>query len=315
MANATPSFPGQINGAGDTKALYLKVWAGEVLTAFTTNNVFAERHMTRSITSGKSAQFPATGKATASYHTPGTEITGQTIDGNERVILIDDLLIAPVFIANIDEAMSHFEVRGEYSKQCGIALANAYDSNVAQTALLAARAAATVTGLPGGYSLTSASSATLTTAGANALVAAILAAAQRLDENDVPETDRYIFLRPSLYWNLFNADKIANRDWADITANGSIVNGKVMQIAGIPVVKTNHLPNTDVTTGPTAYQGDFSTTSALVMHKAAVGTVKLIDLAVESAYDVRRQGTLIVSKYAVGHGILRPECAVEIKTA
>lgn len=46
----------------------------------------------------------------------------------------------------------------------------------------------------------------------------------------------------------------------------------------------------------------------------AVGTVKLLDLAQEMAYDIRRQGTLIVSKYAVGHGILRPECAVELKT-
>jgi hypothetical protein len=46
-----------------------------------------------------------------------------------------------------------------------------------------------------------------------------------------------------------------------------------------------------------------------------VGTVKLMDLGVEMAYDIRRQGTLIVGKYAMGHGILRPECAVEIKTA
>jgi hypothetical protein len=51
------------------------------------------------------------------------------------------------------------------------------------------------------------------------------------------------------------------------------------------------------------------------MHRSAVGTVKLIDLAVEMDYDIRRQGTLVVSKYAVGHGILRPESAVEIKTA
>jgi hypothetical protein len=39
-----------------------------------------------------------------------------------------------------------------------------------------------------------------------------------------------------------------------------------------------------------------------------------MDLAVESEYDIRRQGTLIVAKYAVGHGYLRPDCAVELKT-
>jgi len=35
----------------------------------------------------------------------------------------------------------------------------------------------------------------------------------------------------------------------------------------------------------------------------------------ESEYDIRRQGTLMVGKLAYGHGILRPEAAVEIKTA
>jgi hypothetical protein len=43
--------------------------------------------------------------------------------------------------------------------------------------------------------------------------------------------------------------------------------------------------------------------------------VKLLDLAVESAYDIRRQGTLIVSKYAMGHGGLRGESAVQCRTA
>jgi hypothetical protein len=42
--------------------------------------------------------------------------------------------------------------------------------------------------------------------------------------------------------------------------------------------------------------------------------VKLLDLSMRMSYDERRLGTLIVSKYAVGHGVLRPECAVELAT-
>ena len=56
-------------------------------------------------------------------------------------------------------------------------------------------------------------------------------------------------------------------------------------------------------------------TVAIIAHTSAVGTVKLMDLAVESEYDIRRQGTLMVAKYAVGHGALRPEAAVQIQTA
>ena len=46
------------------------------------------------------------------------------------------------------------------------------------------------------------------------------------------------------------------------------------------------------------------------MHKDAVATVKLMDLSVESEYQIERQGTLIVSRYAMGHNVLRPAMAV-----
>ena len=50
-------------------------------------------------------------------------------------------------------------------------------------------------------------------------------------------------------------------------------------------------------------------------HGSAVGTVKLLDLATESEYQIERQATLFAAKYAMGHGVLRPECAVEVFTA
>lgn len=57
MAASVPSRTGQADLAGDVKALFLKVFAGEVLTAFSETNVFMSRHMVRTITSGKSAQY------------------------------------------------------------------------------------------------------------------------------------------------------------------------------------------------------------------------------------------------------------------
>jgi hypothetical protein len=54
------------------------------------------------------------------------------------------------------------------------------------------------------------------------------------------------------------------------------------------------------------------TVRALVMHKDAVATVKLMDLSVESEYQIQRQGTLIVSRYAMGHNVLRPAMAVAL---
>ena len=199
--NMTVSSPGQADGTGDARALYLKMFAGEVLGAFAENNVALARSQVRTISSGKSAQFPATWKTTAEYHTPGDMIVGDQIDNNERVITIDDLLVSSVFIANIDEALSQYDVRSEYSKQCGAALARTMDKNILQVAYLAARAAATVTGGDGGSAIVSATSKT----DADALVAAAFAAAQALDEKYVPEQDRFMFVKPDQYYLLVNS--------------------------------------------------------------------------------------------------------------
>jgi hypothetical protein len=309
MADMTVSRLGQVNQAGDATALFLKVFAGEVLTAFRTATVFAERTMLRTISSGKSASFPATWKATASYHTPGQEINGQSLNHNERVITIDDLLIADIFIAQIDEAMNHFDIRSEYSFQAGDALAQQYDKNLAQLGYLAARAAATVTGGNGGGSVTDADA---DTNGAS-LATSFFDAVQLLDEKDVPERDRWGYLKPAQYYNLVETDKLLNRDFGGDP--GTYSDGTLFRVAGVGIVKTNNLPTTNITTGPAAYQGDFSNSVSLIQHRSAQGTVRLLDLALESEYLIKHQGTLMVAKYAVGHGILRPESAVEIKTA
>lgn len=309
MADATVNRIGADNGGADKQALFLKVFGGEVMTAFEESNVTLDKHMVRSIANGKSAQFPATWKVNASYHTPGAEIVGQTSNVSERVITIDDLLISDVFLANIDEAMAHYDLRSVYTQESGRALAREWDKNVLQLGVLAARAAATVTGGVGGSALTNASYGS---DGAT-LAGGMFNAAQVLDEKDIPENDRYMYVKPAQYYLMAQTTNVLNRDWGGM---GVYADGKVLKVAGISIVKTNHLPTSDLSADlPAKYAGNFATTVGLVMNKGAVGTVKLLDLAVESQYDIRRQGTLVVSKYAIGSGILRPECAVELKTA
>jgi hypothetical protein len=312
MSNATPSRLGAINGGSDKDALFLKVFAGEVLTAFAEKNVLLEKTTVRSISSGKSAQFPVTGNFSAAYHTPGNEILGESMNHAERVITIDDLLISNTFIANIDEAKNHYDVRANYSAKLGQALANTADRQMFQVGIQAARAAATVTGGFGGGRIVDADFLT----SSDDLIAGLFAAAQVMDEKDVPEDERYAFVRPAQYYALAQNTKVLNKDWGGA---GAYADGKVLRIAGLTIVATNHLPSTNITTGTNAgtatrYAVDARTTAALVMQKEAIGTVKLLDLAMESEYDIRRQGTLMVAKYAMGHGILRPECSIELAT-
>jgi hypothetical protein len=317
MSNATVSFLGKANNAGDDNALFLKVFSGEVLAAFAKANKMLALTMTRSISQGKSAQFPVIGKAAAAeYHTAGAEIVGQVLQGNEKIITIDDLLISHSFISELDQAKAHFDYRSAYSQEMGEALANKVDQHLLQLVCLAARAAETTSGTGGGSEIVDADALT----NAESLIATIFEAAEDLDNNNVPESDRFCVVTPNTYYNIVQNDKILNRDFGG--GNGVYAEGKVLKAAGIHIVKSN-----TATTAFTNHSGDSTTgtnnvynvaaqaTAAVVFHKSAVGTVKLKDLKMESEYDIRRQGTLMVGKLAYGHGILRPESAVEITTS
>ncbi len=317
MSNATPSRLGFINAASDgsfaqDNALFLKVFAGEVLTAFEETNVMKDLHMMRTISHGKSAQFPATWKADAVYHTPGNRLLGtQKIKHAERIINIDDLLVSDTFIANIDEAKNHYDVRSIYSTELGRALARKFDKQTMQVAILAAREAATIDdGFPGG-NVIDANMAT----DAEALIASLFKAAEILDLKDVPDEDRVVILKPQQYYLLAQNTKIMNRDWGGA---GVYADANVVKVANIRVIKSNNVPTGVVASEAgtnNTYDGDFTNTVGVVFHKSAMGTVKLLDLAVESEYMIDLQGHFTVGKYAMGHGILRPEAAVELKTA
>lgn len=341
--NVSPSRVGQINSAGDVDALFLKVFSGEILTTFEEANVMKDLHTVRTISNGKTAQFPATGVATAKYHTAGESlIEGDNgyisdIKKAEITVAIDDVLIASTFLANIDELKTHYDVRSIYAQELGKALAKRFDKAVLKTLVAGARQNSTISGGNGGTKLTG---ATLNT-GAG-LLEAIYSVAKALDEKDVPEEERFAILTPTQYYKLItdaSSNNALNRDFGGV---GSIASGNIPQIAGISLYKSNHLVDVAVTeanqdqdddnakndvfdvnhgddnsdgtqNNGTGYNGDLSATGFVAGHKAGVGTVKLLDLATESEYQMERQGTLFVAKYAMGHGVIRPECCVEVQ--
>lgn len=342
QANGTTGWTGTF--ATDT-ALFLKVFAGEVLTTFETNTVMLPLHTVRTISSGKSAQFPVTGTATASYHVPGQSIyLGNQVDGfmstaagsytggfaatafnstyldqikhAEKVINIDDELISAVFVSNLDEARNHYDVRSIYSTEMGRALAKQMDRNLIALGTLAARESATITGGSGGSALTVTTQTTRAATPAADIITGIYSAAQKLDEKDVPSEDRYCIVEPFIYYKLVQEKSLINKDFTD--SNGGLDSGMVLEAAGVKIIKSNNAAAvfgqnlSSVTGRQNTYHGNFQKTLGLVFHKSAIGTVKLMDLKMETEYSVERRGNLMVAGYAVGHGILRPEAAVEM---
>ena len=327
----TVSRLGQQNASGDARALFLKLYAGEVLTAFEERNVFMPLHRSRTIQNGKSAQFPLTGAASAKYHTPGQLIEADAIKHGERVVTVDDLLISSQFISNIDEAMNHYDVRSIYSREAGYALSNTADKNIAR---VIAKAAAITNSTQAAASFGTAfvdevytNNITIGTVTADALVgakivAAIYDALEEFDKKDITG-DKVCVLPPAQYYALLNTSDVTAATWLnkDIGGAGSVSAGIVPQVGGVRIMMSNHIPQTDesttgVTPNPTsrsgAYKADYSDVRGLIFTQDAAATVKLLDLGVESEYQIDRQGTLMVAKYAMGHNILRPACAISL---
>jgi len=316
MSNATVSRLGLVNNSGTGyNDLFLKVFSGEVLASFGRENQMLNMTTVRTIASGKSAQFPVTGTIASSYHTVGNEIVGTQVKHNEKVINIDDMLLANAFLAEIDELKNHYDVRSIYSKEMGQALAKKVDQHLLQLTVLASQAATTITGGSGGTQITDSDAKT----NATSMIASVFDAIQALDEKDVPSSDRYCIVTPDVYYQLSNVDKLVSRDFS--SNNGDFSKGQVVMIGGVRIIKSNTAvtaftdQSSAITGTNNTYNVNAATIAGVVFHKSAVGTVKLKDLVLENTYDPRRLGNLMTARLALGHGILRPESAVSIKTA
>lgn len=243
--------PGQSNSTGDARALYLKLFSGEMFKGFQHNAIARDLVMRRTLQNGKSLQFIYTGHTKAEFHTPGNSILGDTNNAPpvaEKTITVDDLLISSAFLYDLDETLSHYDMRSEISRKIGYALAQKYDRLIFRAVTRGARAASPITKSnyvePGGTQIRVGSTGTAASDAYNAakLVTAFYDAAAALDEKGVSQDGRVGVLNPRQYYALIQdigSNGLVNRD-----VQGSALQGGegVVEIAGIKIFKSMNIP-------------------------------------------------------------------------
>ena len=241
---------GQSNSTGDSRALYLKLFSGEMFKGFQHETIARDMVMKRTLKNGKSLQFIYTGRTTAEFHTPGNSILGNS-DGAppvaEKTITCDELLISSAFVYELDETLAHFELRGEISKKIGYALAEKYDRLIFRAITRGARAASPITKAnfvePGGTQIRVGSGTNDSLAFDSAeLVKAFYEAAAALDEKGVSSAGRVAVLNPRQYYALITeagSNGLINRDVQGTALQSG--NG-VIEIAGIQIYKSMNIP-------------------------------------------------------------------------
>lgn len=323
----------------DALALFLKVFGGEVLTAFERQAKTLDKVMVRTISAGKSAQFPVMGRTTARYLKQGESLDTdrKDIKHGEKVISIDGLLATDVLIYDIEDAMNHYDVRAEYSTQMGEALAIATDTaNYAEMAKLVNSRATTTTNeniaglgaspmvVVGNQNLTDAAKV------GEYVIQALTLQRAEFTKRYVPTGDRTFFTSPDVY-SMILAALMPNA--ANYAALIDPETGNIRNVMGFEVVETPHMTQSDaaVDNPADAFDGAghvFPATGTdlvtwgtatgevtigadnvcgIVMHRSAVATLKLKDMALERARRPEYQADQIIARYAMGHGGLRPE--------
>ncbi len=241
---------GQSNSTGDKRALYLKLFSGEMFKGFQRNTIARDLVMKRTLQNGKSIQFIYTGRTTAEYHTPGNSILGNS-DGAppiaEKTVTVDDLLISSAFVYELDETLAHYDLRGEISRKIGYALAEKYDRKIFRAITKAARQASPITKAnfvePGGTQIRVGTNAQASDAyDSGALINAFYDAAAALDEKGVSGEGRVAVLNPRQYYELIQnveTNGLINRnERGDAIQSG---NG-IIEIAGITIYKSMNIP-------------------------------------------------------------------------
>jgi len=252
--NTSLTWGGANNGAATTtaarRALYLKLFSGELFKGFQRNTIARDLVTKRTLKNGKSLQFIFTGRTNSEFHVPGQNILGNS-DGAppvaEVTIECDDLLISSAFVYELDETLAHYDLRGEISRKIGYALAENYDRRIFRAVTKSARSAGPITKSnfvePGGTQIRVGTN----NAGSDAYVSASLInafydAAAALDEKGVSTEGRVGVLNPRQYYELIQAvgsNGLVNRDeQGDSLQSG---NG-IIEIAGIKIFKSMNIP-------------------------------------------------------------------------
>lgn len=265
---------------------------------------------------------------------PGPQLVGQDFAYDEVTISTYDPHVQVREVGLTDWLISPFDVVRNEMPSLGEQLARDTDKELFRVAANAARTAAkSKSGLVihnGGNVVTAGTTGDAATAypatqtGAITFIRDIYQLARLMDEDNIPDEGRHLFISPYLHEVILNDDRMFNRDLS--TVPGDLKTRTVGKIANMMIHVSNHLPSTNITSGPAPQQGDFrfdgaTGRPAAIALVAAQGDKAAIGMPVrQSLYsyiepDETRNITFLKAQQIIGYGVLCPYLAGEIRVS
>lgn len=334
LNSANVTFPNSKNSvdatAADKLALVIEEFTGMVEGTINRRSVLADHIPVRAVKGTATFTNHAVGKSTLQKVTPGVAPDGIKSDFSKNSVTVDTVVAAREFFPMLDVFQTQMDTRREVAGEQGKEIAKFKDQAFLIQALKAARLANSAysggtAGKPAGHS-----GGTITTLPTLAdaqdpakLYAALLNTLAKMELKDVDprNDDVVIVVRPDFYTVLIQAEQLVNIQYT--TAAGNKVNdGWVLKTAGVPVLSSNNLPNTNITGhflsndfNGNMYDGDFSKTVAAIFSPRAIMAGETIPVTSDVFFDKLMLSWCVQSYLSFAVGPNRAEFAAEIALA
>jgi len=344
-------------GSGTNK-LWLPLWSGEVINAYDQFNMFENMITTKTLTGGFSYEFPITGTVALNpAWNAGVELNGGDAESKTFKVNLDSRPMAAHFETdNVDLLVTQWDYRSELARQAGLTLANTRDRQLAM-ALAAACAVAPISSDPRGSDFTTNAFQAPGVVSASVLASnctdsQALLVLQEIEnylvacqENDVTIGQPYCVVTPKVFqviralgiprandkftnYPLFGASEEVGNLGAPLAVGMNMMTD-ALDYMGVKIVKSNHLPKTDLANAAAASKiggakynlnaasTSYATTVAqgytgfsfygIIFQPEAVAGLSLMGMKVDTVQDVRRNTQFTVASMLKGTGVIRPE--------
>lgn len=292
-----------------------EIWSDEIIAAYKKNLVAANLFSKMSFKGkkGDTLHIPKPTRGDAAAKTASSQVTLIAATETEIQVLINKHYEYSRLIEDIVEVQALASLRRFYTDDAGYALAKRVDTDLIQLgrgvngATIGTNDYATAASSTNAYiGSTGATVYNSSTSNAAALgEAGIRRSIQRLDDQDVPMTDRFLIVPPSSRNTLMSISRFTEQAFVgEQGGNNTIRNGQVGDVFGVKVfVSTN---------ADTAAGGSGTDRICLLAHKDAFVLAEQMGVRSQTQYKQEYLGTLFTSDMLYGVGELRDGSAVAL---
>ena len=288
-----------------------EIWSDEIIAAYKQNLVAANMFSKMAFKGkkGDTLHIPKPTRGSASVKAASTQVTLIAATETEIQVLINKHYEYSRLIEDIVETQALASLRKFYTDDAGYALAKQVDTDLIQlgravgsgTAYSTAAASTNAFIVSNGttvYNSTSSNAAALTDA-------AIRRSIQRLDDADVPMTDRCMIVPPSTRNTLMGLARFTEQAFVgDVGSANTIRNGMIGDLYGVmSYVSTN---------ADTAAGNSATDRICLLAHKDAFVLAEQMGVRSQTQYKQEYLGTLFTSDMLYGVAELRDSSAVAL---